>query len=40
VGKELGTMSAAERWRYGTEEVEQGRPFVGNAGKLLDKLLE
>jgi uracil-DNA glycosylase len=24
----------------GKQEVEQGRPFVGNAGKLLDKLLE
>ena len=24
----------------GKQEVEEGRPFVGNAGKLLDKLLE
>jgi len=24
----------------GKREVEEGRPFVGNAGKLLDKLLE
>jgi uracil-DNA glycosylase family 4 len=24
----------------GKQEVEKGRPFVGNAGKLLDKLLE
>src|ERR671912_2483737 len=23
----------------GKQEVEEGRPFVGNAGKLLDKLL-
>jgi uracil-DNA glycosylase len=24
----------------GKQEVEEGRPFVGNAGKLLDELLE
>src|SRR5215213_11269500 len=36
----LGSRLAIVGEAPGEQEVEEGRPFVGNAGKLLDKLLE
>lgn len=36
----LGARLAVVGEAPGKQEVEQGRPFVGNAGKLLDKLLD
>jgi uracil-DNA glycosylase family 4 len=36
----LGSRLAVVGEAPGKQEVEEGRPFVGNAGKLLDKLLE
>jgi uracil-DNA glycosylase family 4 len=36
----LGSRLAVVGEAPGKREVEEGRPFVGNAGKLLDELLE
>jgi uracil-DNA glycosylase family 4 len=36
----LGSRLAVVGEAPGKQEVEEGRPFVGNAGKLLDELLE